>query len=344
MPQVTQQSSFNLGQIDDEFAHRVDEDMYWKAALKLENMFVTEKGGVVKRPGFIQHTDLTDLIAGRGSPTFFTQYLYTPNQSMVRVVIVVIGTTLYASIYQDNLDFQAIALTGYTPAQVLDIKFVVVRNSVLLLHKAVAPHRIVYDSNKFTFEPFVFSNPATFDLQQVDYSTYKVDITPGTNPGDATLIVIKGFKFPSPNNWVNGMIIGPGQNINAPFGVGRIDTVAIVSADTHFSVLPSVPFEASATNTIYKGSDLSIQQPIFNNQLGYPSNGHYFQNRLWFIGHPAVPTTIFGTALGTQNDLAVGSGEPADAIVYHDRARLVSERGGEGRRDRHGVVLRHGVV
>lgn len=311
------QYSFNAGQVDRVFYRRVEEALYWQSAKRLENFFVTSQGNALKRNGTVQNTNVTTNVAGQGNVKFFTRYIYSPTNSLIRVAILLVNNTLFIGAYGKPITFQTVGLSDYTITQAQEASFIVVKNSIVILHKEIAPHRIVYNGTTFSQSLFEFSQQPTFDLEDVDYSQSVVTVTAGATISDPVTILFTGTPWgATPTEFIGGVIVGPGPDKDSPFGTGIIENVTIVGSDTQFDITASRVFSPSSGSVSFKGSNFSVQKVIFTDALGYPSIGGFFQSRLWLGGHPAVPITVFGSMLGTQNNFNVGVGDPTDAIAY----------------------------
>lgn len=311
-----QQYSFALGQVNRSFYRYVNTEEYWKSAKQLVNIMVSAQGSALKRCGTLSFKDVTEDIGTQESVRLMFRTMYTPDNFMVTVGLLLVNNVLYIGIVTDtSWDYQTLNLTDYTNHEAQQIDFVSIRDKLLLLYSGVQPHQITFDGINFTQELFEFSQQATFDLAKIDYYKATVDIVKGANPGDLTMITVDLATWPNIADWVGGVIIGPGPDPDSPYGMGTIKTAEISGGKSVFGVLPQDEFNNSSASSNYTGANLSIQQPLFTDSLGYPSKGAHYQDRVFLIGHPATPLTILGSKLGIENNFNVGVGDPTDAIA-----------------------------
>jgi hypothetical protein len=316
--QTTQISSFAMGEIDPALNYRFNEAEYLKACKKLQNFIVTAYGSALKRNGTAQYLNVTTEIGTSTKIKFFTELLSSPSSGMVFVGALLVDQVLNLQVLGPAGPIGAMQPIdlAMTVEQAHEARFLSAQNSIVILHPEIATQRITFDGTTFSKALFVYINPPTYDFRTVNYYSNRVFIEAPSGGSNTTLIHVENTNFTTA--WEGGYIIGPGPDDVSPFGAGRINTVTVTSTETIFEVLASSPFLTSSSYATSSalGSSLAIQQVVFTDELGYPGDGVYYQNRLFLTGHPKLPVTIFGTKLGSADDFTLGVGLPTDAISY----------------------------
>lgn len=314
------QVSWNLGQIDEEYWKRfdyADTVYYGRSAQLIKNGLVTQGGVITRRPGTEQYLNVTQYTAGTQEVSYFMFNAFLADKSIITYACLRVGISLYIGVVGTTLSLSRIDLTSFTQDQIKEAYFDVLGKDIVVCHPQVATIRITFDGTTFSQSPFLFSTPALWDDGTIDYSNVNVVIAPSSTAGDPTTITLTPDVFgDNAPKYVGGFIVGPGNDPYSPFGTGTINSMTVSEGSTVIVVNPNTTFAAKTSSSNAKGSDLSIQRPILNPTDGYMGFFKSFKNRAWWGGHPLTPQTIFGTVLGTENNLDLGVGDPTDAVIY----------------------------
>ncbi len=316
--ETTEISSFAFGEIDPALQFRFSDAPYLKSCRQLKNFVVTSYGSALKRNGSKQYLNVSNNIGLSTKIKFFTQILSSPDSGVIFVGVLLVDQIINLQVLGPTgpIGTMQPIILQMTSEQAQEARFLSAQNSIVILHPNVATQRITFNGTTFAAAPFVYVRPPTFDLRQVNYFNDPVFIAGPTGGSNITNIHIQNTNFTTA--WIGGAIVGPGPDDVSPFGAGKIVGVTVTATETIFEVLATSSFLTSSgyNTSALLGSNLSIQQVIFTDELGYPGDGVYYQNRLFLTGHPKLPVTIFGSQQGSADDFYVNIGLSTDAISY----------------------------
>ena len=311
--QMVRQSQFTAGEVDRIHWKRSDIDVYLTGAQSLRNCEIGTTGLIRKRKGTRYILD-----AGQYAETNSQLYEFVDKNDNFYLIISRDHQFNIFSIDQNTgaLAFVQSVDSPYLFSDLFDLDYTLEDDVLVLVHPSYPPARIYvssYSPLTFAYAPLnIYPLPA-YDFGNINYNNFTVTLTGGATNITFTLsgfVVDPGFN----NDWIGGQIIGAGPDVNQPIGYAIILTVTFTGVSTVFTARVQEPFELVDYST--SGNRYSIRQPVFTQALGYPKCTMFYQNRLWFGGTPALPSTVFGSRIGAPINFDVGTGRDIDAIVY----------------------------
>jgi len=137
MPKViTLQTSFNSGVLDPRLAARTDLKQFYQGAEEAENVVTMPQGGIKRRPGL-------KYIAATASnnEARLASFAFNVEQTYLMVF-----TNNSVAVYKDGVH-QANVSTSYTTAQLFDLQWTQSADTMILVHEAHAPMKLVRGSS-----------------------------------------------------------------------------------------------------------------------------------------------------------------------------------------------------
>ena len=137
MPKViTLQTSFNSGVLDPRLAARTDLKQFYQGAAEAENVVTMPQGGIKRRPGL-------KYIAATASnnEARLASFAFNVEQTYLMVF-----TNNSVAVYKDGVH-QANVSTSYTTAQLFDLQWTQSADTMILVHEAHAPMKLVRGSS-----------------------------------------------------------------------------------------------------------------------------------------------------------------------------------------------------
>ena len=137
MPKViTLQTSFNSGVLDPRLAARTDLKQFYQGAEEAENVVTMPQGGIKRRPGL-------KYIAATASnnEARLASFAFNVEQTYLMVF-----TNNNVAVYKDGVH-QANVTTTYTTAQLFDLQWTQSADTMIIVHEAHAPMKLVRGSS-----------------------------------------------------------------------------------------------------------------------------------------------------------------------------------------------------
>lgn len=274
------QSNFTEGELTPQLYTRPDFEGYYKGAQRLRNVLVIPQGGVKRRFGTnfvdkINATNAADIRIIVFDFTATTQYL-----------VVLLPNTL--NIYYNNVAVATVG-TPYNTGEIAQVRWAETNGKLILTHPLYPPQILSLLTGPYTFQlaPFVFSVQPTAIPPGLNYSNCV--FTPSAATGnDITLTITTGPSIFT-SDFVGGLFFGNG-------GTGRI-----VSFTGSNIVMIDIVTDFIDTSAI-EGTDAVIELPVFSNDLGWPFDVDFFQNRLVFSGTNTYPNSLFFSVINNYGD------------------------------------------
>jgi len=299
------QDSFQFGEIDEINFNETSSPFYLKSLKSAKNMLVSNTAKLVKRTGFKNIKSLSDETIGPKLTADTRMFGFFAEDNEYYIIF---ATNLEFSFYKvSDGSFVTPIATPYVNAELKNIKDTNGENNIIFVHPDNIQARLDESAGTFTYTPFSFAQQPVYDFGDVNYNSAVTTMAGGTTV-TFTLTVTGVTTFTT--DWVGGLVIGGGNNINDPIGYGVITSV-VVGANTVFTGTVKIDFKDGT----FSGSDFSIRKPIYSATLGFPSAVILFQNRLWFANTKTLKNTIAGSKINQFDNFDVGIGRDNDAII-----------------------------
>lgn len=305
------QTRFTMGEVDEVNWKRTDFEDYLAAAQSLLNVEIGSTGLAKKRPGSKTLLEVNDYASPNSKLYEFTDkfgnfYLVLSAPLFLHVF----------SISENEVELYQSVATPYTSDQLLQLDYTEDNDSLIFTIGNNQPSRLFissYNPAVFAFEALnIFPYPA-YDFGQINYDSYTVSLSGNTTTATFTITGL-GSDPGYTTAWIGGQIIGGGDTSEQPLGYGIISNVVPWNgSQVVFTLDVRIPFKIPGST---KGSEYSIRQPSWSNDLGWPRKVAFYQNRLWYGNTESLPNSVFGSQINKPNNFDVGTGEDTDAIIY----------------------------
>jgi len=265
MPKViTLQTSFNSGVLDPRLAARTDLKQFYQGAAVAENVVTMPQGGIKRRPGMRYIDDTQSWGEAR-----LASFAFNVEQTYLLVF-----TNNRISIYKDDV-FQANVTTTYTTAQLFDLQWTQSADTMIIVHEAHAPRKLVRGSSHSSW---TISDITLKNIPQFDYEGGTTNLNGALNDSATTITVNSTSGFPSAGKiYVEIELISYTGKTGTTFtGCTRAvnDTVAIAHVDDKI---------------------VTTAEDVWSNAKGWPKSATFYQGRLWFGGSTKRPQTLWGS-------------------------------------------------
>lgn len=313
MTNVVLQNNFTHGEMDPRLITNVQNDFYYKAALKIRNAYVRAQGGVRRRHGTIYQATVTSAAGD------YKMYPFILSNG-VSYLLVFSNLTLdiYRETSEDALTAVHSMVSPYTTAQLSSIQVTQNGNFMVITQQSVYPYSLVNGGNDttWTLAKISFQNMPAFDFKKNYYSdTFKLSAVAVATSATLTW---NGGSFST--DYEGGLFIALGASNDSPIGLARLRTYA---SATTFTVDVLIAFDSSLTSN-FPGSQCFLGEPAWAESTmsagaiarGYPSACAFYEDRLIVGGTPALPQTIFASNIGNFTNFDQGQGLDDQAIVY----------------------------
>lgn len=348
MSKMIRQTSFLAGEASENTWKRTDVEQYLTAAQSLLNVEVGTTGLARKRKGTLFGANVTDeavidstmyefidkngnayIVLG-ANERFYVYSVPETERDVIdyRNLFVVTYTGAQVIVANDTVSFVQEIIVDYTAADLFQIDYSQDNDVLILTSPDYPPGRIYissYDPLTFAFEYLdIYPLPA-YDFSNINYNNATVALSTSLPNGQGVLTFTMS-NLPATavynNAWIGGQIVGGGTSATAPVGYAIITAVSQSGAGANVTFTATVQIAFQTTNYATSGSQYSIRQPAWVDDLdnpyglGYPAKVVYYQNRLWFGNTALLPNTIFGSKLNQPISFDVGTGKETDAIIY----------------------------
>lgn len=308
---TVRQSRFTMGEVDEVNWKRTDFEDYLSAAQSLLNAEIGSTGLAKKRPGTKALLDVNAYASPNSK-----LYEFTDKFGEYYLVLSAPGFMHVFTIDNDILQFYQSVVTPYTSEQLLELDYTEDNDSIVFTVGNYIPSRLFvqsYGPVVFEFEELnIFPFPA-YDFGQINYDGFTVSLTGNTTTATfefTGLASDPGYT----TEWIGGQIIGGGSTSEQPLGYGIItNVVPWDGTKVVFTLDVRVPFKIPGST---KGSEYSVRQPSWSDDLGWPKKVALYQNRVWYGNTRSLPNSVFGSQINKPINFDVGTGEDTEAIIY----------------------------
>lgn len=309
---TVRQTMFTMGEVDEINYKRTDFKDYLKAAQKLLNAEVGSTGLARKRKGTKFLLDVSSYVE-----TNSKIYEFTDKDGNFYLVLSANLAFHIFTISGDVVTFYQTVVSPYTTNDLPQLDYTEDNDTLIFSIGNHQPGRIFvqsYGPIVFEFEALnIFPFPAV-DFGNINYDGFTVNLT-----GNTTTITFEFTGLGSDpgytTEWIGGQIIGGGDSVEEPLGYAIISNVIPWDGNkVVFTGDVRIPFKIAGSST--KGSEYSIRQPAWSDDLGWPKKVAFYQNRLWFGNSASLQNYVFGSQINKPINFDVGVGADTDAIIY----------------------------
>ena len=282
---IHSQNSFANGEISPEFylTRNVNGLAY------MENMDVLDGGGITKRPGL---QDITNL-SGKAR-------LFSFDMSEQEKYVLVFTNFSINIFCDDNLIYTLIS--PWSDAQLSRIQFASRGNSVIFVHPDICPYILTKSGNDFSLNKFSFYDTTGINSQMplMQYDEMRgvyLTVSAGTSGvKSATLTTSKNYWMP--NN------------------IGTIVCFENQKWEITEYVSPTVVRVRSAYEYALPQNQIANwTESAFDNRHGWPHAISFHQDRLVFGGTYSAPGGIWMSCVADHHNFNVGTGLDDEAII-----------------------------
>lgn len=295
----TIQTSFTSGELGEVLTGRINDDLYYKGAERIRNMYCNPQGHLTRREGTKRVDSTTSNAIGRMIPFDFSttqRYLLVLTAGQIKV-------------YKDDVLQATISsspISTLTLAQIQELDYTQSANILFLFHKDFQTIQITRTSHtSWSASNLTYKNIPWFAFSGVSVTTPSGHVTPSGTSGRDVLFTAQVSNFSSAS---------VGQYIyNKQGGIARI--TSFISAT---QVKCRIEVDFPNTNNILEGNwELETgYEPSWSATRGWPSCGTFHQNRLWLGNSGQRPQSVWASKVGDFFNFDIGSSADDDAIDF----------------------------
>jgi hypothetical protein len=295
----TVQTGFSAGEVGAALKGGFDNDLYFKGAEKLRNVYVNPQQHLTRREGTKYIANTTGNAASR-----LVEFEFSTTQKYLLVF-----TAGQFKVFKDDVlqaTVTASPISSLTLSQIETMEFTQSANKLFLFHKDFRSFEITRTSHTvWTVGQVNFDYIPWFAFAGLTISTPSGHLTPAVTSGRDALFTAQHSHF---NSGHVGQYIYGKQG-----GIARITSV--ISAT---QIRCRIEVDFPSTNNIPEFSwELETgYEPTWSDSRGWPSCGTFHQNRLWLANSGQRPQSIWGSAVGDFFNFDIGSSADDDAIDF----------------------------
>lgn len=309
------QSSFSIGEIDPLLKGRIDLQQYYTSVENAKNVLFEPQGGFSRRPGLKFLLDLTSDGANNShhlvpfefsSETSFMIVMSAFNPaSTIRMRFYKNGTLLTNINGSGNayLDYSVGTLYSVGSFDLAKLNFTQSADTLICVHPNFVPFKVVRGATDTTWTATSLASELTIPKHAFTLSTTSPSgtITPSGVDGTVTITASASIFSSSDVD----------QFLEIDNGFGRARITRFNSA-TEVEAVTEIPFfDTDATSNFVKETGY---EDAWSNTRGWPFTATFHEGRLYFGGADSLPSTLFGSKVGTFFNFKASEGLDDDAI------------------------------
>lgn len=297
---TTYQSNLTQGELSPWLYGRVDIAQYDNSCRVLKNFIVRPQGGVIKRPGTKYVASIKTQSDGE---TRLIPFIYSDSDAYV-----IEAGNQYFRFYRNNAQILSGGSpyeisTPWTSAQLANVKFAQVYDSIYFVHPDVKPRKLTRTSDtSWTMTEVDFNDGPYFDLidEQWGGRGTNYTMTPSATSGSITMTSSSAI-FASTDV---GRIIRWRGNSSVAWGWGIITAY---TSSTVVTVSVQSPLSATTASTQWRlGS--------FSDTTGWPSCITFFEQRMVLANTRSQQQTIWFSTSADITDFSPDNAEDKDQV------------------------------
>jgi len=285
-------TNFSAGELNSLLKTRTDAKAYFNGAQTLRNWYMMDSGGIMRRPG----TSYKQTLAGE---TRLLPFVFSDDEVAIfalsnnRLDVYSSAGAVIQSNYTTNCNWTTAQLFELNIAQFGDTVFIAHRNNPTVKIKRTS-------ASSFTGTLFAFDSHSSGYPRYQPYYKYAdsgVTLNPAATSGSTVNITSSSAIFDTNDNWVGKTIRIGGKEVDI---VSRTSTTVVVGN------IRETLDSADAT--------ADWDEQLISSQRGYPQAVTFHDNRLWFGGIKAKPSSIIASHVGDYFNFSLGTGLAAEGI------------------------------
>ena len=285
-------TNFSAGELNSLLKTRTDAKAYFNGAQTLRNWYMMDSGGIMRRPG----TSYKQTLAGE---TRLLPFVFSDDEVAIfalsnnRLDVYSSAGAVIQSNYTTNCNWTTAQLFELNIAQFGDTVFIAHRNNPTVKIKRTS-------ASSFTGTLFAFDSHSSGYPRYQPYYKYAdsgVTLNPAATSGTSVNITASSAIFDTNDNWVGKTIRIGGKEIDI---ASRTSTTVVVGN------IRETLDSADAT--------ADWDEQLISSQRGYPQAVTFHDNRLWFGGIKAKPSSIIASHVGDYFNFSLGTGLAAEGI------------------------------
>lgn len=302
---IALQNDFTTGEMDPKLRARSDIDQYRSGLAKATNVTVQPQGGAKRRPGTRYIASLPANLASQGVRMVPFEFSTSISYMLVFVpgrMYVFKDGALITNINGSGNDYLAVA--SITSSIIPQMCWTQSYDTLIVVHEDLQPTKIFRGGNDTTWTASALS----FDFIPkyaftVTTTSGTADITPDATTGNIKITAASSVFSASD---VNQYIVG-----TTAFGRARI--IEYVSG-TEVRARVTVPFFNK--DRLLSGSWEFERgyEDAWSSTKGWPRTVGFYQGRLFFGGSKSLPSTVWGSIVGSYFDFNPGEGLADEAV------------------------------
>lgn len=304
-------TNWTLGEISPRAFGRFDADkpIYKNGAALLENMLVTQSGGLQFRPG----THYAGTIKDQTNKVRFERFRYSISQEYALEI-----GNIYMRFWGIVNSALTQVLSGGMPSEIVtpflqaDIFQLEVANKadvMYIVHPSYYPQKLVRTSAT----TFTITNVPFVRGPFLDTNITAITITPSSDTGATTLTASSAI-----------FLVG---HIGSLWRVkGGVVKITVFTDTTHVTgVVQAEPNGTAGNLGTGPGAVTDWAEGSFSIVRGFPTAVTFHEQRLVYGGTTYEPQKFWASVIGTFDDFAVGTAQDSDAYTYQIGSNLVND-------------------
>ena len=309
------QSSFSIGEIDPLLKGRIDLQQYYTSVENAKNVLFEPQGGFSRRPGLKFLLDLTS--DGANNSHHLVPFEFSSETSfMVVMTAITPSSTIRMRFYKNGtlltginggsnnyLDYSVGTLYSVSNFDLARLNFTQSADTLICVHPNFVPFKLVRGATDTTWTATSLASELTIPKHAFSLSTTSPSgtITPSGVDGTVTITASASIFSASDVD----------QFLEIDNGFGRARITRFNSA-TEVEAVTEIPFfDTDATSNFIKETGY---EDAWSNTRGWPFTATFHEGRLYFGGADSLPSTLFGSKVGSFFNFKAAEGLDDDAI------------------------------
>jgi len=279
------QSNLTGGELAPELHARIDIDKYNTSVAHAENVVIVPQGGLRRRPGLSKIEDGVVGEDARLSPFVF-------NKAQQYLLVFRAG---FIDVLRDGVIVKADIVSPYTTiTEVDELDIIQSADTVIITHEDHAPRKLVRGATDADWT----LSPISLTMPRINYDNVAYDLT-ATHSEQIVTLQIGDIVY---------------LNSKRAIGISYGFYESVLERSSIDLNLDIEDYRVTA-NWTYTGSRTEV---AWSATRGYPISCTFHNNRLWFGGSTAKPTTVWGSKVNGYFDFTadeIGGSIPDDHAI-----------------------------
>ena len=300
------QNVFLKGEISPTLNARTDTKLFYQGVKEATNVMLMPHGGLRRRPGSYQIPTMSYAEQVRMEKFEFSQ-----DQSYLVVFQAAAVDVFQDDVLVNTIDLNTFLSRDMTTAERTEMDVIQSADTMIVVHENFYPFRIVRNQSTGLFE---ISLLPLENIPKFDFTTNTFGQVEEFKGDGSTVDFILIYTVPFFSVYVNGT---KSTAYTYDSAVGKITFSAAPASGAIIQVISGSAMTANNQDIPY--------EPVWSATRGYPKTATFHQNRLFFGGSTAKPTSVWGSVTNAQYDFRLGDG--ADDMGIFDTIQSNSYNG-----------------